>query len=367
MLWVVSEPAETLPPARKAEIARLLGEHFGVTPQRISRLGRGLINQTFLLELADDQRRVLQAVNPIFPPGVNEDIDKVTSFLASRGLETPRLIRSRTGAASVTEDAETWRMLTWVEGVSVDMLSGPGQAAAAGSLLGRFHRALAGLQHDFHNPRLGVHDTSAHLRNLRHALHAHQQHRYIARIRPLAQAILDAAATLPALPETTDRIVHGDPKINNILFDRGGIKALCLVDLDTLGRMPLTLELGDAMRSWCNVSGEDSPDARISAEIFEASITAYAEQTRDWLTEAEWRAIVLATKTIFIELAARFCADALQERYFGWDPRRYASRSEHNQVRAAGQLSAFGACSADSGRLEEIVQSAFSGQGPRGA
>jgi len=363
MLWVVSNSVESLPPSRKAEIARLVGEHFGIRPQQISSLGRGLINQTYLLELGHDQRRVLQAVNPIFPPAVNEDINAVTEFLVSRGLTTPRLIRTRKDAAWVVKDAETWRMLTWIQGVSFDMLSGADQAAEAGALLGRFHSALIGFEYHFHNPRLGVHDTSAHLRNLRHGLRTHSQHRHIDTITPMAEEILDAAATLPALPQTPDRVVHGDPKINNILFDHGGGKAVCLVDLDTLGHMPLTLELGDAMRSWCNVSGEDSTDARFSAEIFEAAIMAYAGETRAWLLEAEWRAIVLATRTIFIELAARFCADALQESYFGWDPRAHASRSEHNQVRARGQLSAFHACSACATRLEEIVQSAYGGSG----
>jgi hypothetical protein len=38
-------------------------------------------------------------------------------------------------------------------------------------------------------------------------------------------------------------------------------------------------------------------------------------------------------------LAARFAADALDESYFAWDPQRFASRGEHNRVRAAGQLS----------------------------
>ena len=40
-----------------------------------------------------------------------------------------------------------------------------------------------------------------------------------------------------------------------------------------------------------------------------------------------------------LELAARFAADALNECYFAFDEKRYASRGEHNRVRATGQLS----------------------------
>ena len=56
------------------------------------------------------------------------------------------------------------------------------------------------------------------------------------------------------------------------------------------------------------------------------------------MSEEEWRALPAATLTIALELAARFAADALQESYFGWNAARFGSVSEHNQVRAAGQL-----------------------------
>jgi len=339
----------------------LVEAHFGIVARRVSTLGRGLINRTYQVEADDGQNWVLQAVNPIFPPGVNEDIDAVTGFLAARGIMTPRLRRAVTGAAWVRADGAVWRMLSWIDGVGFERLEGPEQAAEAGRLLGRFHDALKDFEHRFHNPRLGVHDTAEHLRKLERAIGEHAGHRFFGDIRPLANDILDAAASLPGLPPLPDRVVHGDPKINNILFGADGERALCLVDLDTLGKMPLPLELGDAFRSWCNLAGEDAFEARFSTSLFEAAVAAYAEQTCGWLMEPEWRAIVTATRTIFVELAARFCADALHESYFGWDPERYKSRSEHNLVRARGQLSAFHACSEQAPELERIVEQAFTG------
>lgn len=342
-------------------LAELVEAHFGIIPRRVSPLGYGLINRTYRVETDDGPDWVLQAVNPIFPPGINEDIDAVTGFLAARGIMTPRLRRTVTGAAWARADGAVWRLLSRVDGVSFERLEGPEQAAEAGRLLGRFHDALKDFEYTFHNPRLGVHDTAAHLRTLQRAIQEHPGHRSYDDIRPLAEDILGAAASLPRLPPLPDRAVHGDPKINNILFGADGQRALCLVDLDTLGRMPLPLELGDAFRSWCNLAGEDMEEARFSTVLFEAAAAAYGEETRGWLTEPEWRAIVTATRTIFVELAARFCADALQESYFGWDPERYSSRSEHNLVRARGQLSAFHACSERAAELERIVQRIFAG------
>ncbi|MEM9075022.1 MAG: hypothetical protein AAGE52_41380, partial [Myxococcota bacterium] len=48
--------------------------------------------------------------------------------------------------------------------------------------------------------------------------------------------------------------------------------------------------------------------------------------------------IVPGFETIALELASRFCLDAFEERYFRWDPERFASAAEHNRVRAEGQL-----------------------------
>ena len=66
-----------------------------------------------------------------------------------------------------------------------------------------------------------------------------------------------------------------------------------------------------------------------------------------------------ATRTILVELAARFCADALNESYFAWDARRYASRGEHNEVRAKGQLAVLRSLDAQLEEALGIVEQAF--------
>ena len=53
---------------------------WGLSEARVSLLGSGLINRTWLIETGTD-RRVMQQVNPLFPPAVNEDIRVVTGLL----------------------------------------------------------------------------------------------------------------------------------------------------------------------------------------------------------------------------------------------------------------------------------------------
>jgi aminoglycoside phosphotransferase (APT) family kinase protein len=256
-----------------------------------------------------------------------------------------------------------WRVLTRIQGVSRDALESPAQAREAGRVLAEFHRAVGDLDYTFRNARLGVHDTPRHVRGLRDALVEHAGHRDIAAIRPLAESVLARAAGLPPLPAAPDRIVHGDPKISNVMFAASGDRALCLIDLDTLARMPVALELGDALRSWCNPAAEDATSARFVVAYFEAAVGGYAAAARGFLAENEWRAIPLGTLTITIELAARFCADALRERYFGWDPTRYASASAHNRARTLGQLQVASGIAAEMAALEAITARAFGGKG----
>jgi Ser/Thr protein kinase RdoA (MazF antagonist) len=334
---------------------------FGAPGAVLRPLGTGLINQTLLVEGPPRGRFVLQRLHAIFPPEVNDDIDAVTRHLAARGLVTPRIIPAVDGRNWATHDGGTWRALTWVDGVGLDRLATPAQAREAGAVLARFHRAVGDFGHEFRSRRPGVHDTPRHLANLRRALEAHAGHRRYAEVAPLGREILATAAALEPLPAVAGRVVHGDPKAANILFTRDQARAICLVDLDTLARMALPLELGDAFRSWCNPGGEDRTRASFSTELFAAGVAGYADGARDWVTAAEVAAIVPATLTIYVELAARFCADALEESYFGWNPREFPGRSEHNQVRAESQLAAARSLVAQRAAAEAAVRRAFGG------
>jgi Ser/Thr protein kinase RdoA (MazF antagonist) len=344
--------------SHELQAARAVLAHFSLEDAALAPLGSGLINLTWLVSRGAGERYVLQRVASIFPPDINRDIDVVTRRLLERGVTVPRIISTRDGALWVWRDEHSWRLTTWLPGDCHDALATVEQARSAGLLLARFHAALADLEHSFANPRLGVHDTRRHLAALRDALRAHGSHPRYGQVAPLAAAILDAAGKLPPMPVTADRIVHGDPKINNMLFAADGA-ACALVDLDTVGRMPLPLELGDALRSWCNPAGEDGRSGQFSAALFSGALAGYAEAARGWITADEVQAIVLATETIILELAARFCADALNERYFGWNPAQFATRGEHNEQRAAGQLSLARSFAGQRDSLVRCVSDAF--------
>lgn len=306
------------------------------------RFGSGLINRTFLVDNGSEQA-IAQQLHRIFGPAVNDDLDAVTAHLAKKGLATPRLLRADDGSACVIEegaddsDRRVWRLLTRVPGGSVDKLSSPAQARAAGALVAGFHAAVEDLQHDYRHVREGVHDTKRHLVKLARMMAKHRNHRLGREAGALGKEILDAGARLPDLLALPKRHCHGDLKISNLLFDDAG-RGVCLVDLDTLQRLQWPLEMGDALRSWCNPRGEDVTDASIDVDLFRAAIEGYfGSDRRPFLVPDETDALVDGLLTICVELASRFCADALEESYFGWDPTKYKTRGDHNLVRARGQ------------------------------
>ena len=160
---------------------------------------------------------------------------------------------------------------------------------------------------------------------------------------PVAEEILEAAARLPSAEDEPRRVVHGDLKFNNILFaDRepsGRDRATSLIDLDTLSRLPLYFDLGDAWRSWCNRAGENAAEAELDLAIFRESAEGYLGAPGIALTQDELRSFGHGIERVSLELSARFAADALNEHYFAFDPERFETRGEHNWVRARGQLS----------------------------
>ena len=309
-------------------IAAEVAAAWGWRPDELSPLAGGLINTTYAARVGGTPVAALQRMHAIFGAEVNLDLDAVTTHVAARGMETPRLLRTLDGRPWLEHDGHVWRATTWVDGESVAAIPDATWAAAGGELVGRFHRAVADLAYDYKFTRTGVHDTARHLARLQE----------LAGTDELAGEILDVARELPAMPELPHRHVHGDLKISNLIFRREELRGVALVDLDTLAKGTLAFELGDAMRSWCNPHGEDAGRVKLDIELFAAAIGGFRNVADSITTIDERGSIVVGLETVCVELAARFAIDVFEDRYFGWDPARFPSRRAHNLVRARGQL-----------------------------
>lgn len=310
-------------------------------PLEIRPLSGGLLHRSFHVR-AGDSEYVLQRVSDVFAPEIHDNIQVVTDHLSARGFVTATLLPTVDGHLSaMLGPLGRWRLMPHLGGASFRRLQSVAQAHSAGELVGRFHAAMQDFDRPLAPMGIPYRDSPFYLAAMRGALEAHRDHRLAVEIAPLGERVLAAFEELGPPLEVESRVIHGDLKLENLLFESragpGSERAFALIDLDTLMRGPLWMELGDAWRSWCNSSGEDTREARFEMRFFEASARGFFEGYEVSLSESERRSLVTATERLTLELCARYVTDALEERYFGWDESSFAGRGEHNAVRAAGQ------------------------------
>ncbi len=330
-------------------------DHWNIKSEVKPSSEAGLINDTFVV--GSPPEGILQRVNPIFGPDVHLDIEAITAHLASKGIPTPRLVRTSKGKLCVPTTDGAWRLLSFVPGTTIHTISNASQAESAAKIVGQFHRATEDLDHRFHFIRPGAHDTHKHMASLTEALDEASGHALEGPSTAIGTEVLNRWATWEGELDLPLRISHGDLKISNVRFAADQMTALCLLDLDTLSHQSIAVEMGDAWRSWCNPAGEDKPDeVRFDLSIFQASAAS-------WLTHGpaispdERDNLVGGIERICLELAARFCADSIRQTYFKEDKSRFPKSGTHNLQRAKGQLALAQSVRSQRSLAEEFVRS----------
>ena len=333
--WSDASDPHVLPEAVRRAFPALDG------PCEIRALTGGLLHRSFHVRVGDLEY-VLQRVSEVFAPEIHDNIQAVTQHLIARDFPTAPLLATVDDEASVLlGPLGRWRLMPHLGGASFGRLQSVAQARSAGALVGRFHAAMRDFDLPLAPMGIPYRDTTHYLTAMREALDTYRDHRLAAEIMPLGERVFAAFEELGPPLEVESRVIHGDLKLDNLLFESregpGRDCAFALIDLDTLMRAPLWVELGDAWRSWCNSSGEDTREARFEMPYFEASARGFFEGYGVSLSDPERRSLVTATERITLELCARYITDALEECFFGWDDSRFAGRGEHNTVRAFGQ------------------------------
>ena len=251
----------------------------------------GLINETYLVWVDHAPTAVLQRLNTrIFAPEVHEDIEAVTSRLRARGVPTPTLLRTREDKLwHEGPDGSVWRCLTYRGDQTVHRVGSAQQARSAAELVARFHAAVSGFDWSFRSVRAGAHDTQQHMEALEKALDEHARHRLRDAVGPVATEVLSRWHAWGQETSLPQRVMHGDLKISNVRFLAG--EAHCLIDLDTMAYGTLEVELGDAMRSWCNLASEDADETSFDLEVFQGAMHGYALGWRatPGPSEQEWK------------------------------------------------------------------------------
>jgi Ser/Thr protein kinase RdoA (MazF antagonist) len=343
---------ELLQGARRA----LAGLMPGRTVRAIESLGRGHINDTLLVTFAAGEplRAVLQRFNPsVFPEPakVMANLGRLAAHLDSRLAMEPRLAREWVVVRPLGECAgqpcfldrggDCWRLLNYVASAGTrEKLESPASAREAGRGLGIFHRLVADLDPaGLYDTLPGFHDTPAYLAAYDRlepkgpgSQDEEKCRRVIAGHRDLAPVLATAAGEGRISP----RVIHGDPRLANMLFDSTSGRVVALVDLDTVKPGLLHHDLGDWLRSCANPAGDDPArveEVRFDTGLLRQLLAGYLGEAGCTLKEVDFELLYPALRLLAFELGLRFFSDHLAgDRYFR------AARPGHNLHRALVQF-----------------------------
>ncbi len=348
----------------------------------LKRFGNGNINDTFLVTLDDPSQTcfVLQRINTrVFhnPRHVMSNMVTLTEHIhqkltqepvapgSVRRWEMPRVVMTKAHQDHWSSgNGDYWRAISYIEGSeSFDTLQTPTQAEEVGYALGRFHHLLCDLAPDRLVDTLpGFHITPQYLSQYQRVLsqveslgskpHSLEIQHCLDFIgdRQTWCAVLENAKQKRKLPL---RLTHGDPKVNNIMFDRTSGKAVSIVDLDTAKPGLIHYDLGDCLRSGCNLLGEETDNwqaVTFEPELCQAILKGYLTQASQFFTEHDYFYLIDAARVIAFELGLRFFTDYLAGNvYFK------TKYPEHNLARALVQFQLTASIEAQTQTLAALI------------
>ena len=346
----------------------------------VQSFGSGNINDTFLVTLQgiESKHFVLQRINTnVFrePKMVMQNMqiysnhvrDRLAKHPLDRQWEVPQVLLTKQGKDYwQTDSGEFWRSLSFIEdSQSFDAIANREQAQEVGYALGIFHHLTSDLAPEqLFDTLEGFHITPRYLQQYEEILDKEISKqmskrspevdyclRLIDDYKGLAYLLEDAKAAgkLPL------RTMHGDPKVNNILFDRQTNLALSVVDLDTIKAGLVHYDIGDCLRSACNPLGEDAEQWEsvvFDTELCQGILQGYLAIARSFLTEYDYAYIYDAVRVITFELGLRFFTDYLAGNvYF------HIQYPEHNLQRSLVQFRLLESIEAQESVMRKIIAS----------
>ncbi len=316
--------------AAALEVARQF--NFGAPLREVCTHGRGLINDTYLVSLdcTPPRRAILQRINPkVFPQpqhimqNLRKLLDHAQRQMSQPGaqLQLPGLYPARDGRDFVLDsDGNCWRALYFIADTrALETLENPAQAYNIGRALGDFHALLSELSTEhLHTTLPGFHIAPNYLARFDSVYARTTRKADAAPACDFVAARRDLASTLEngkhsgALPV---RATHGDPKLDNFLFDANCDRVVSLIDLDTVQPGLIHYDLGDCLRSCCNRGGESTRDpqaTQFDLEFCTAILRGYVDAARAFLSAPDFDFMYDAIRLLPFELGLRFLTDHLE-------------------------------------------------------
>ncbi|MEN8253967.1 MAG: aminoglycoside phosphotransferase family protein [Verrucomicrobiota bacterium] len=349
--------------------------------------GSGNVNDTYLAVFRthfSEERIIVQRINShVFanPEWIMENLSILTnhyhkqllaeSDTADRIWQLPRIVPCRDGQDFFRdENGEFWRALTLIASAnSFDIAQSEKHAYEVGTVLGQFHRLVSGMNPlSLRDTLPGYHETPKYLEQYDAAMQGPDAKDLIEssiEVRTLCRFVEDRREFAHVLQnaleagELQTRLIHGDPKVSNIMIDDDTGKGTAIIDLDTVKPGLIHYDFGDALRSLCNREGEETTDlAKISFDLdyCESFVRGYMTHAREFLTDNDKKYLYDSIRLITFELGLRFFHDYLAGNiYFK------VTSPEQNLQRAQVQFRLCESIETRKRQINEVLKQAING------
>lgn len=330
----------------------------------VQSMGSGNVNDTYLAVFRthfSEEKIIVQRINShVFPhpEWIMANMRMLTdhchaqllaeSESADRIWQLPRIVPCLNGEDYyVDTEGGHWRALTLIASATAhEIVQSEQHAHEVGSVLGQFHRMVDGLDtSSLHDTLPGFHITPGYLEQYDEVTQS-EQARGIAKLSPVVgqlQKFIEERRELAYVLENALgagelklRLIHGDPKVSNIMIDNDSGKGTAIIDLDTVKPGLIHYDFGDALRSICNPKGEDCKnldEVEFDLDLCQAFMSGYMRFAGDFLTANDNKHFYNSVRLITFELGLRFFQDYLAGNvYFR------TSSPEHNLERAKVQF-----------------------------
>ena len=316
------------------------------------RYGNGHINDTYLTQ---SNEFILQRINTnIFknPYELMENIENVTQFIRKKivlsggnpNRETLTVIKTADGKSCYKyDDKNYFRMYRFIiDTVTIENEKTNKILFNAGRGFGHFQNLLDDFPVEkLHETIVDFHNTPKRIEALKKSIANDAAGRAESVKEEIEFALSHADFASVVVKGLEDksiptRVTHNDTKINNILFDKNTLDAVCVIDLDTVMPGSALYDFGDALRMGASTAAEDETDLEkvwFDEEAFKYFSWGYCQEVGNKLTKTEKDLLYLAPKLMTYECGIRFLTD-----YLDGDTYFKIHRKNHNLDRARNQF-----------------------------
>jgi Ser/Thr protein kinase RdoA (MazF antagonist) len=321
-------------------------------------LGNGLINDTFLVT-GSESCFVLQRINgQVFPTPekIISNLLQLNQHLKQKTqrLQLPELLKTATQQNFFQDNnGDVWRALSFIhDSECIEELENLDIAAQVGFALGHFHHLVSDLNPEqLHDTLPNFHIAPSYLQQYHDVLNLgiiFPEHPYCKTFIEQYQHLTHDLETAKQQGLLAVRVIHGDPKLNNFLFDKVRQQVMSLIDLDTVKPGLVHYDIADCLRSCCH----DKQSNEFIVEICAVILENYLSEAGSFFSNHDYDYLYPAIRLLPFELGLRFYTDYLQgNHYFK------VTDSNQNLQRAIEQFKLCHSIMRQEGAIKQLIAS----------